>query len=74
MLDSASAATVVVVAMEGEMGSPNAGALMTEWMVLGSGCLFIVSKIQSYLGSGLRRPNGGEMGGRGVAFSRVVRE
>jgi hypothetical protein len=28
--------TVVVVAMDGEMGSPNAGAFMTEWMVAGT--------------------------------------
>jgi hypothetical protein len=30
-------ATVVVVAMRGELGSPNAGTLMTECMVVGSG-------------------------------------
>ena len=37
-LDSggAGAATVAVVAMDGEMGSPNAGVFMTEWMVVGS--------------------------------------
>jgi hypothetical protein len=28
--------TVVVVAMDGEMGSPNAGRFMTEWMEAGS--------------------------------------
>ena len=40
VLDSAGgagAATVVVVAMDGEMGSPNAGAFTTECMVAGSG-------------------------------------
>jgi hypothetical protein len=37
LVAGAGAATVVVVAMEGEMGSPNAGAFMTEWMVAGSG-------------------------------------
>ena len=40
VLDSAGgagAATVVVVAMDGEMGSPNAGAFMTKCMVAGSG-------------------------------------
>jgi hypothetical protein len=33
---AAGAATVVVVAMEGDMGSPNAGAFMTECIVAGS--------------------------------------
>jgi len=32
----ASAATVVVVAMDGEMGSPNGGGFITECMVAGS--------------------------------------
>jgi len=38
VLDSggAGAATVVVVAVDGEMGSPNVGAFVTEWMVAGS--------------------------------------
>ena len=39
MLDSgggAGATTAVVVAMDGEMGSPNTGAFMTECMVAGS--------------------------------------
>jgi hypothetical protein len=37
---AAGAATAVVVATDGEMGSPNAGASMTECMVAGSegGC------------------------------------
>ena len=40
MLDSAGgadAAIIVVVAMDGEMGSPNAGAFMTECITAGSG-------------------------------------
>jgi hypothetical protein len=39
VLDSAGGAgdtTVAVVAMDGEMGSPNAGEFMTKWMVAGS--------------------------------------
>ena len=34
---AAGAATVVVVAIEGDMGSPSAGASITECMVAGSG-------------------------------------
>lgn len=32
----AGAAIIVVVAMNGDIGSPNVGAFMTEWMVAGS--------------------------------------
>jgi hypothetical protein len=34
--------------------------------------LFLVTVIQSYLGGGLRRPDGGEVRGGAVAFSWVV--
>jgi hypothetical protein len=84
VLDSAGgagAANVVVVAMDGEMGSPNAATFMTEWMVAGSKKVVMIV-IQSDLGSGLRRPDEGETGERacgGVSYShggdgRVMKE
>jgi len=57
-------ATIVVVAMDREMGPLDAGAFTTEWMVAGSKRLFLMTAIKSDLGGGLRRPNGGEIGGR----------
>ena len=61
-------ATIVVVAMDGEMGPPDAGAFTTEWVVAGSKRLFLMTAIKSDLGGGLRRPNGGEIGGRAASW------
>jgi hypothetical protein len=72
----AGAATVVVVVMDEEtpLGSPNAGAFIAEWMVVG----LIRIMIQSDLGGGLKGSKGEEFGGKarggaGIAFSWVLR-
>jgi len=62
----AGAATVVVIAMDGEMGFPNTGTFMIEWMA--------VSKkvVPHNRDCGLRRPNRGKIGGRAVAVAVVL--